>query len=108
MDDLKATYLQRISWLGRGIGILLTIAGAFFAIRGLITTIVGVIPGMITVLLGQFILHTGRQAKNWMDTNDKEAINRLLGSYSAFLLTNGIVMVIVLIFYIIFFLFFAD
>lgn len=80
----------------------MTIVGAFLAIRGLATTIVDVIPGIITILLGQFIFSTGRHAKQLFSKRDKESINRLLRSYSNFLLTNGIVMTIVIIFYIIF------
>ncbi|MBO1001928.1 DUF5362 family protein [Pseudogracilibacillus auburnensis] len=104
--NVDPKHLRRISFWGRFLGAVIGIAGVIVAIQGLFTTVIGVIPGLVTLLLAHFIFHSGARANKFLksERHDVKALDELLNNVSYFLLINGILLITSIIFYIVFFL----
>ena len=104
--NINETFLRRISFWGRFLGFVTGIFGSIVALYGLFTSLIGAIPGLITILFSRYLFNVGFQAKKVLESDRKDfhALDLLFNYFSKYLLLNGILVSIVLLFYIIFYL----
>lgn len=85
--------LKRVSKFGKIMGVLMMISGGISAILGIIT-IIGAIPGVITVWLGYLIFQSGKEADEYLTHQTEEYKEKIIVSFSKYLYISGIMLVV--------------
>src|SRR5699024_5968351 len=96
-------YFNRIHFWGKFAGIITILYGIIKVIQSL-TSIVGPIPGIISILLGIYLYKSGEQAKHFLKTDrqDINPLNLFLKYYGLFLFISGLLIIAVILFYLVF------
>src|SRR5699024_6922427 len=99
-------YFNRIHFWGKFAGIITIHYGIIKVIQGL-TSFVGPIPGIISILLGIYLSKSGEQAMHFLKTDrqDINPLNLFLKYYGLFLFISGLLIIAVILFYLVFFIF---
>ncbi|AJD93377.1 hypothetical protein JMA_40590 (plasmid) [Jeotgalibacillus malaysiensis] len=84
---------KRVSRFGKILGVLMMVSGVLSALSG-IMTIVGAIPGAITVWLGYLIFQSGKEADEYLTHQTEEHKEKIIVSFSKYLYISGIMLVV--------------
>lgn len=102
MPQISMTYVKRIHVLGKIVGIMLMLYGGASVIFGFLSTLVFILPGIITLFLGVLLFRIGQEAKKVLRTDDQliYGVHRIFHTYSLYLMILGILAIITILFYI--------
>lgn len=85
--------LKRVSKYGKIMGILMMISGGISALTA-IMTVIGAIPGALTVWVGYLLFQSGKQADEYLKTAAVESKEQIVKSFSTFLYVQGILSIV--------------
>lgn len=88
--------LKRVSRFGKIMGVLMMVFGGISALSGL-TTIVGAIPGVISVWLGYLLFQSGKEADVYLADPSQENKDNIVIGFSKFLFISAVLMIVSMI-----------
>lgn len=86
--------LKSIARWGKITGIMIMVSGGISALIGLLSFIIGAIPGAILAFTGFLIFKSARSAENLTYEWNENELDNLLESYGKFLMINGIFVIV--------------
>lgn len=88
--------LKRVSRFGKIMGVLMMVFGGISALSGL-TTIVGAIPGVISVWLGYLLFQSGKEADVYLTEPSQKNKDNIIIGFSKFLFISAVLMIVGLV-----------
>lgn len=85
--------LKRVSRYGKLMGVIMMVSGLLSAVPGLMT-IVGAIPGLVSIWLGYLMFKSGKEADEYMKHQTDEHKEKILVNFSTFVFTQAILMIV--------------
>lgn len=86
--------LKTVARWGKITGIMIMITGSISALIGLLSFIIGAIPGAILTWTGFLIIKSAKSADNLTYEWNEEELDNLIESYGKFLMINGVLIII--------------
>lgn len=105
MENIRITYIKRISFWGRFAGLFITVYGLASILMNFFTSLTYIITGFLTIILGLILFDLGREGKKALRVYESGEVigDGIVKKYSLYLAVFGGYIIVAIIYIAIYF-----